>query len=200
MTAENYVKINKYLGDYKMAHVIDAMCDQAVRFRLDHAARFDHQVKFTLAHDIWGNWEIRNLALYELARSMIYGAAEQTGQTIREIQDIMIDVLPPGTGDYWFHKRGPGIPHQQAIFLMTPAENLSLTIYNQGPLTGQPRDELTVQTVVPVKMNQWIEVPSINYWNITADDQVYASIFSAYFTVNPVPAEPFVDHVPTEPQ
>jgi len=177
--------IPNFLSKYRMAHVIDAMTDQAVRLRLDHAAQYEHQRKFSLAHDIWGNWEIRNLALYELGRSLVCEAADRNGIALREIQDLMIDVLVPNSGDYWFYKRGPGIPHQQAIFMMTPGETVSLTIYDQGPLSGQPRDQLTVMQQLPVTFNTWIEIPSDHYWHITADQEVYTSIFTAYFTKDP---------------
>ena len=173
------------LSPHRMAQVVEAMTDQSVRFRLEHAARFSHQCRFSFAHDIWGNWEIRNFALYELARSIVYTAADHQKIKIREIQDLMIDVLPPGTGDYWFHTRGPGIPHQQAIFLMTPAKTARLTVYEQGPLTGQLRDDLTVIEQIDLNINTWTEVPREHYWHITADQEVYTSVFSAYFTKEP---------------
>jgi hypothetical protein len=185
LTTEKIKIIENFLTDYRMAHVIDAMTDQAVRFRLDHAARFEHQRKFSLTHDIWGNWEIRNVALYELARSLVCEAADRQHIQLREIQDMFIDVLVPQSGEYWYHSRGPGIPHQQAIFLMTPAETAQLTVYEQGPLTGQLRDEITVKQVIDLRINTWIEVPSTHYWSVTADDSVYSSIFTAYFTKEP---------------
>ena len=185
MTTDLIKIIPEFLTNYRMAQVVDAMTDQAVRFRLDHAARFEHIRKFSLTHDIWGNWEIRNIALYELARSLVCSAADRRGFRLREIQDMFIDVLVPDTGEYWYHTRGPGIPHQQAVFLMTPATAAKITVYEQGPLTGQLRDEITVMTEIPLTMNTWIEIPRDHYWSVTADPEVYASIFTAYFTKEP---------------
>lgn len=183
--AADIITIHDLLTPYRLSQIIDAMTDQSVRYRLDHAARFQHQKKFSFAHDIWGNWEIRNYALYELARSLVYAAADHQKIVMREIQDMMIDVLPPGTGDYWYHSRGPGVPHQQAIFMMTPGKTVQLTVYEQGPLTGQLRDDVTVMSQIPLTINTWIEVPREHYWSVTADQEVYTSIFTAYFTKEP---------------
>ena len=181
-------KFSDIFGPQALLNASFAFTDSGITYRLEHAGRLEHNMVFSLAHDIYGDGEDRS-ALAMTARSWVYDLADRCELRVREVADIMLDVVPSGASEYWYYRRGPGAPHIQSIMLMSPAKDCRIKIYTTGPLGSQPRDELEVEEEFALEPNQWVTIPNTQYWSITADPEMFASILTAYWTSDPLTGE-----------
>lgn len=188
MSQSQIEKFDNFFGPQALLNASFALTDSGIKYRLEHAGRLEHNMVFSLAHDIYGDGQDHS-PLAILARNMVHAAADRTPIRVREIADLMLDVIPNGDSEYWYYRRGPGAPHTQSIMLVSPAKNCQLTVYTTGPLGSQPRDELIVEEQFDLVPNQWINVPNTRYWSLRADPTMFASVLTAYWTTDELTGE-----------
>lgn len=185
MSNSQVEKFSNIFGAQALLNASFAFTDSGIKYRLEHAGRLEHNMVFSLAHDVYGDGEDRS-PLAIIARNWVHDLADRSNLQLKELPDIMLDVLPNGNQEYWYYRRGPGAPHTQSIMLMSPAKQCQLTIYTTGPLGSQPRDELVVDQQFMLVPNEWINIPNTQYWSLKADPETFASVLSAYWTNKPV--------------